>query len=109
MARAKQEQKKDDGRSMLRAAFNAYDRGDAVQARSLAQAVLAGKVGPDDEKAAADLAKRLTGEGAAVGETVQAVASELVTRTEVPSKAYLVVGAIAATFVALTVLAHYRY
>ena len=56
MAKPKKEQKTDDARSVLKVAFEAYQRGDSVQARSLAREVLAGQVGRDDEKVATELA-----------------------------------------------------
>ncbi len=101
--------KTENGRSVLRVAYDAFQRGDMVQARTLAQAVLAGQVGKDDPKAAEELAKKLSIEGAVVAETPEAVARELISRTIVPPKPYLFVAAAAATFVVLVILAAVRY
>jgi len=90
-------------------AYDAFERGDVVSARSLAQQVLAGKVGSGDEKAAVDLAKQLSAEGAPVSETPSAVAAEIISRTNVAPRTYLFVGAAAATLTLLAVLAAYRY
>lgn len=103
------EQKTEDARSVLKVAFEAYQRGDSVQARSLAQEVLAGKVGRDDEKVAVELAKALQGEGAVIEANAAAVAKELVTRTLPPSKSYLFAGAVAFTYLTLVILAFVRY
>jgi hypothetical protein len=103
MARAKND------RSVLQVAYDAFERGDVVLARSLAQQVLAGKVGSGDEKAAVDLAKQLSAEGAPVSETPPAVAAEIISRTNVAPRTYLFVGAAAATLTLLAVLAAYRY
>jgi hypothetical protein len=102
--------KKDDlTRSVLKLAFEAFDRGDSVQTRALAGAVLAGKVGRDEDKVAAELAKELSAEGAPVGETPTAVANELISRTIVAPRPYLFVAAVAATFITLVALARFRY
>lgn len=109
MAKAKKEQKAADERSLLRVAFEAYQRGDSVQARSLAQQVLAGKVGRDDEKAASDLAEKLSAEGSPVAPTPAGVAADVVSRTVPPPKSYLFAAAVAATFLFLVILATVRY
>jgi hypothetical protein len=101
--------KQDQSKSVLRVAYESFQRGDMVQARQLAKAVLEGKVGKDDEKAASELAKTLSIEGAVVAETPTAVANELISRTIVPPRPYLFVAAVAATFVALVILAAWRY
>lgn len=101
--------KQDSSRSVLKLAFEAYQRGDSVQARALSKAVLAGKVGRDDEKVAVELAKTLSTEGAPVAETPAAVAAEIASRTVVPPRPYLFVAAVAAAFLGLVILAAVRY
>ncbi|MFO0594310.1 MAG: hypothetical protein U0228_03370 [Myxococcaceae bacterium] len=112
MARSKKEKQaaasSSEGRSILRAAFAAYERGDSVQARSLAEQVLAGKQGPDEAAAAEALAKELVGERA-VEATPAGVAAELVSRTGVPPKAYLFAGVAAFAFTVLALIARFRY
>lgn len=100
---------KQDSRSVLKLSYEAFERGDSVQARELAKAVLAGKVGKDEEKAAAELAKMLSIEGAVVAETPTAVANELISRTIVPPRPYLFVAAVAFAFITLVILAAWRY
>src|SRR4051812_9164942 len=100
---------KQDSRSVLKLSYEAFERGDSVQARELAKAVLAGKVGKDEEKAAAELAKVLSIEGAVVAETPTAVANEIISRTIVPPKPYLFVAAVAFAFITLVILAAWRY
>ncbi|MFZ5445444.1 MAG: hypothetical protein ACOZQL_35965 [Myxococcota bacterium] len=103
-------QKKDEAsRSVLKLAFEAWQRGDAVQTRALAREVLAGKLGRDDEKVASELAAKLSNEEARVAETPQAVASELIDRTIVPLKPYVMVAAVAAAFITLVIIATVRY
>lgn len=109
MAKAKKEQKADDARSILKVAFDAYQRGDSVQARALAQAVMAGKLGRDDEKVASELAATLSGEGAPIAETPAAVAAEIAARTVPPPKSYWFAAAVAFTFITLVILATVRY
>jgi hypothetical protein len=109
MGKAKKEQKTDDSRSILKLAFDAYQRGDSVQARELAQAVLAGKLGRGDEAAAPELAKTLSAEGSTITETPAAVAAELVSRTMPPVKSYWFAAAVALTFLTLVILATVRY
>lgn len=107
MARAK---KTEIERSVLSVAYAAFERGDVVGARELAQQVIAGKVGPGDEKAAVELAKLLSAEGTpAIAENPAAVAAEIVSRTNVTPKTYLFVGAAALTLTLLAVLAAVRY
>ncbi|MDP1822867.1 MAG: hypothetical protein Q8L48_06485 [Archangium sp.] len=101
--------KQDQSRSVLKLSYEAYQRGDSVQARQLAKAVLAGKVGKDDEKVAVELAKVLSTEGAIVAETPAAVAADLVSRTITPPKPYLFVAAVAGAFIGLVILAAWRY
>jgi hypothetical protein len=96
-------------RSVLWASFQAYQRGDSVEARRLAQAALAGQRGPQDEKTAKELARELSSELAQVPDTIEAVAQELVSRTVVPPKPYLMVAAVAAAYAFLVILAIVRY
>lgn len=101
--------KQDQSRSVLKLAYEAFDRGDSVQARRLAKAVLAGQVGRDDEKASVELARLLSIEGAVVAETPAAVAAEIASRTIVAPRPYLFVAAVASAFIGLVILAAYRY
>lgn len=96
-------------RSVLKLAYEAFQRGDAVLARQLGQAVLAGKVGRDDEKVAGELAKEFSTDEAPIEGTPAAVAQELVSRTIVPPRPYIFVAAVAGTFLGLVLLAHFRY
>lgn len=101
---------KDDlARSVLLTSYDAFQRGDMVGARKLAQAALDGKLGKGDEKAAVELAKQLSIEGHSVMENPSAVAVELISRTKVPPKPYLFVAAVGATFLGLVLLAVFRY
>jgi hypothetical protein len=101
--------KQDQSRSVLRLSWESFQRGDMVQARQLANAVLQGRVGKDEEKAAVELAKTLSSEGNVVAETPNAVATEIVSRTIVPPRPYLFVAAVSAVFIALVILAAWRY
>jgi hypothetical protein len=101
--------KQQESRSVLKLSYEAFQRGDSVEARALAKAVLAGKVGKDDEKVAVELAKTLSIEGAIVAENPAAVATELISRTIVPPRPYLFVAAVAAAFIGLVILAAWRY
>ena len=65
--------KQDLSRSVLKLSYEAFQRGDSVQARQLAQAVLAGKAGKDDEKAAVELSDLLRADGHEVAPTPAAV------------------------------------
>lgn len=102
--------KKDDVRqSVLKLAYEAFERGDAIQARALANQVLAGKVGKDDEAYAPELATKLSNEEQVVQPTVEAVAKDLASRTIVQPKPYIMVAVVAAAFLLLAVLAAVRY
>ncbi len=101
--------KEEQSRSVLKLAYQAFERGDVVKTRELAKAVLAGKVAPDDEQVARELSKTLSIAEAVVGETPAAVAQELISRTITPPRPYLFVAAAAGTFITLAVLAHLRY
>ena len=80
---------KQDSRSVLKLSYEAFERGDSVQAR--------------------ELAKVLSIEGAVVAETPTAVAHELISRTIVPPRPYLFVAAVAFAFITLVILAAWRY
>ena len=108
-AMAKGNKQADSSRSVLKLSYEAFQRGDSVQARELANAVLAGKVGKDDEKVAVELAKTLSIEGAVVAENPAAVATELISRTIVAPRPYIFVAAVAAAFLGLVLLAFLRY
>lgn len=101
--------KEELARSVLINAYDAFQRGDMVRARQLAQSALDGKLGKGDEKAAVELAKELSIDGQSIMENPAAVAIELISRTKVPPRPYLFVAAVAATFVALVILAVWRY
>ena len=116
MAKGKKDERKEESRkkeelarSVLKTAYDAFQRGDMVQARQLAQAVLDGKVGKDDEKAAAELAKKLSIDGVSIMENPPSVAIEIISRTKVPPRPYLFVAAVAAAFLGLVILAVWRY
>jgi hypothetical protein len=98
-----------EGKSVLRASYEAFERGDVVTARSLAKEVLAGRVGKDDASAAEELSKKLSSDEAKIDATPEAIAKELVSRTIVPPRPYIFVGAIVFAFVALMTLALTRY
>jgi predicted nucleic acid-binding protein len=95
--------------SVLKLAYEAFDRGDVVLTRQLVLEVLAGKVGKDDADVAKALAKELSSPEAPVDESPQAVAQELLRRTKVMGKPYLMAGAVAAVYLLLVVLAAVRY
>ena len=101
--------KQDLSRSVLKLSYEAFQRGDSVQARQLAKAVLAGKQGKDDERAAVELASTLSSDLYTVAPTPTAVAEDLVRRTIVPPRPYLFVAAVAAAFICLVLLAAWRY
>lgn len=101
--------KQDSSKSVLKLAQEAFERGDVVEARRLAQAVLAGTLGKDEAKAATELAKFLSTPEAPVDESPQAVAQELISRTGVPPRPYLFVAAVAAAYIGLVLLAALRY
>jgi hypothetical protein len=107
MAKASKQQ--DHGKSVLWVAYEALQRGDAVEARRLAKEVLAGKRGPNDEKVAKELAAELSAEGAVVPETIEGVANDLLARSGVPSKPYLMVATVVAAYAILLVIAITRY
>jgi hypothetical protein len=75
-------------RSVLWAAWERFEHGDVVEARRLAKAVLAGQVGPDDERAARSLAKELSTGQRAVADRVPDVAEAMLARTRPLATAY---------------------
>lgn len=95
--------------SVLKVAYEAFERGDVVQARSLAMEVLAGKVGKDDPAVAKELAATLSTPESPVDESPQAVAQDLISRTKVLGKPYLFAGVVGAVYLLLVVLAAIRY
>jgi urease accessory protein UreF len=96
------------GHSVLAAAFAAFEAGDSATTRTLAKAVLAGKLGRDDEAQARVLGPRLSAAGAVVESTPAAVAADLLSRTAVMPKAYAFALLAAAVWVSLVTLAHFR-
>ena len=98
-----------EGKSVLRASYEAFERGDVVTARALAQQVLAGKVGKDDPSAAEELSRTLSTDDAKVEATPEAVAKELASRTIVPPRPYLFVASVALAFIILVTIAVTRY
>lgn len=98
-----------EGKSVLRASYEAFERGDVVTARALAQEVLAGRVGKDDQSAAEELSKKLSTDELKIDATPEAIARDLVSRTIVPPRPYIFVGAVAFAFAALVTLAIIRY
>jgi len=106
---AKKTKAESSGHSVLKVAYEAFERGDAVLARRLALEVLAGKVGTDDAAVAKELAAELSAPGAPVDESPQAVAQDLLSRTKVLPKPYLFAGLVAAVYLLLVVLATLRY
>jgi hypothetical protein len=95
--------------SLLRAASDAAERGDALTARRLASAVLAGRKTSEDEHAALDLAKELASEDHAVHGTPDGVALELLRRTSAPAKAYAFALLSGGLLLLLVALARARY
>ncbi len=96
-------------RSLLRAAFEAWEAGDVMTVRRFARDVLAGKRGGDDDHEALDLAKLLSLESVPVEGTPEAVAQHLLARTSIPPKAYAFAVAALAVFLGLLSLAVFRY
>lgn len=94
--------------SVLKAAYDAFERGDVVQARSLAREVLAGKVGRDDPAVANELAALLSTPTSPVDASPQAVAQDLISRTKVPGKPYVFAVVVGAVYLLLVVLAVVR-
>lgn len=97
-------------RSVLLASWERFEAGDMVEARALAQAVLAGQVGPDELEGATQLAKKLGGnETLPVTETIESVAKVMVERTRPVSKSYLFAAVSMGVFTLLVALAATRY
>lgn len=95
--------------SVLKVAYEAFNRGDVVLARQLALEVLAGKVGKDDPQVAKELAGELSTPESPVDESPQAVAQNLLLRTKVMGRPYVMAAAVAAVYLLLVVLAAIRY
>jgi hypothetical protein len=96
-------------RSVLRLAWERFEAGDVVGARQLANAVLGGKVGPDDLQAATDLSRQMSSAELAVPETIEGVARALVERTRPVPKSYLFAALSLGVFALLVTLAVTRY
>jgi hypothetical protein len=98
------------GRSVLRAAWERFEAGDAVEARRLALAALGGARGSDDEAAAQELAQAMRETpGLRVEPTVASVAQALATRTLPPPRSYLFAVLTVSLLCALVTLAVTRY
>jgi hypothetical protein len=95
--------------SRLSEAYAAFERGNAVEARTLARQVLWSEPVPADVLAAKDLASVFSVPDAEVASTPDAVARELILRTKVPGRAFLFAGLAAFVYVLLVVLATVRY
>lgn len=100
---------KREKKSVLLAAAAALEAGDVVTARQLAQAVISGKKGADDDAVAPTLAKQYSSAESNVGELPEQVAQELVNRSNTPMKTYLYGAICLAVFLVLFVLARSRY
>jgi hypothetical protein len=97
-------------RSVLMRAWERFEAGDMVQARQLAEAVLGGKVGPDEQEGATHLAQLMSGnETLPVAETVESVARAMVERTKPVPKSYLFAAVSVGVLALLVVLAVTRY
>lgn len=96
-------------KSVLAVAAAALESGDVVTARALAQAVITGKKGDDDDAVAKRLAKEYSAEGENVGELPEQVAQAIVDRTVVPPRPYLYAAICLAVFLVLVFLARSRY
>ncbi len=103
---------RDDGavRSVLLAAWDRFEAGDMVEARSLAQAVLAGRVGPDELEGATRLARKLGGnQTLPVDESIESVAKVMIERTRPVGRSYLFAAVSMGVFTLLVALAASRY
>ncbi|GMU61841.1 MAG: hypothetical protein AMXMBFR34_36040 [Myxococcaceae bacterium] len=109
MSKAPKKAKAEASSSVLKVAYEAFNRGDVVLARQLALEVLAGKVGKDDPQVAKELAGELSTRESPVDESPQAVAQNLLLRTKVMGRPYVMAAAVAAVYVLLVVLAAIRY
>ncbi|MBI3183700.1 MAG: hypothetical protein HYZ28_16300 [Myxococcales bacterium] len=93
---------------MLRLAFEAYEAGDVVMARRAAHRVLSEKE-PASDAEARELAKSLFAPGKEKEKpTAKEVAEEILSRTEVPRKAYLFAAIAAAIILLMLALAAFR-
>lgn len=96
-------------KSLLRAAFEAAERGDVFTARRLAKAVVAGTVGADEVHEAATVAEALSTDELQVDAQPRTVAQALLRRTAVPLKSYAFALLALGVWVLLVLLAHARY
>lgn len=101
--------KEKDEKSILAFAFSALQSGDVVTARSLAQKVISGTKGADDDSVAKRLSKELSSAEEAVGELPENVAQAIVDRTIVPPRPYLYAAICLVVFLVLVSLARSRY
>lgn len=109
MAKAKKAEAANENQSLLASSYAAFERGDMVTARRLANELIAGKAGRGEEQASKELSKKLSSEVSKVEDSPLAVAKELVLRTNVVPKAYLFAGLAAGIWIVLVVLAAVRY
>ncbi len=95
--------------TLLRAA-EALDRGDNVTARTLAQQVLTQALPADESsKELKALAERYSLPGEPAAPSLHGLAADIVSRSSVPPKIYLLGLAAALSFIALAALAASRY
>ncbi|MFZ5470492.1 MAG: hypothetical protein ACOZIN_13735 [Myxococcota bacterium] len=92
--------------SLLRAAFEAYEAGDVVQARRAAKRALA-DFSPADKNAAKELGKKLFADSKVPTEPRE-LAEELLRRTEIHWKPYVFAGVALAIILLMIVLAALR-
>jgi hypothetical protein len=92
------------GKSLLDAAWKAYQAGDMVMARRAARLVLAGGAKDADEALAKKLGKELFAEGHVAD--ARQVAQDLLNRTNPAPKPFLLAGAAALIWVVLLAIAH---
>ena len=93
-----------EGRSLLEVAWRSYQAGDMVQARRAARLVLAGGAKPADDALAKKLGRELFSAGHEAD--AQQVAQDLITRTNLPPKPFLLAGAAALIWVLLLAIAN---
>ncbi len=96
-------------RSILNAAHSAFGRGDVVEARRLATAVLAGAREKDEDAAELALAPLISAPGAAVAQDPQSVARAILRMTRPPARAYLFAVAVAGVLAFLVAFAIHFY
>lgn len=91
------------GKSLLEVAWKAYAAGDQVTARRAAQLVLAGAAKDADEAQAKKIGKELFAAGYEAD--ARTVATEIVTRTKMPPKPFLLALAAGLIWVVLLLIA----